>query len=159
MDFPRSSIFPRPTTSPTIAAVSIEPNASGTRVGEPTAQGATQATVTNPPNFFQNVQHAIGGAFTNLLQPLRPTTAPAAAAADVPKPSSADEPTVIKGTRVGEDETVEVVENIEIVDGKVDLSKAAPAPNAAPVPVPVPDVTKDAAPVPTPAVAVPASTQ
>lgn len=68
---------------------------------------------TTAPNLLQSVQQAITQ-FTNNIIPaqLRPTTAPAA-----------EPPVVLSGSR-GSEETVEVVQNIDIdINDKVDLAK------------------------------------
>lgn len=82
------------------------------------ATQAAAAPTTTAPNLLQSVQQAITQ-FTNNIIPaqLRPTTAPTAAH---PEP-----PVVVSGTRGG-DETVEVVQNIDVdVNDKVDLAKKA----------------------------------
>lgn len=73
------------------------------------------ASSTAAPNFLQNVQNAISSLATNILQ--RPTTAAPVVAAAAPEAG----PVIVSGTRGGE-ESVEVVQNIEVdVNDKVDL--------------------------------------
>lgn len=106
---------------------SNRPQSDSTLTGETPAQNtapapaiaaeaaqAAPAPTTAAPNLLQSVQQAITQ-FTNNIIPaqLRPTTAPAAP----------ETPAVVSGTR-GSEETVEVVQNIDVdVNDKVDLTK------------------------------------
>lgn len=78
------------------------------------------ASSTSAPNFLQNVQNALNSlpnAFTNILQ--RPTTAPVVAPVAPVDPA----PVIVSGTRGGDD-SVEVVQNIEVdINDKVDLAQ------------------------------------
>lgn len=79
------------------------------------------ASSTAAPNFLQNVQNAFSSLTSNIL---RPTTAPSsAAAAPVVVPEAAP-PVIVSGTRGSDDDSVEIVQNIEVdVNDKVDLAK------------------------------------
>jgi len=78
------------------------------------------ASSTAAPNFLQNVQNAISSLTSNIL---RPTTAPSSAAAPAAVPEAAP-PVIVSGTRGSDDDSVEIVQNIEVdVNDKVDLAK------------------------------------
>lgn len=114
-----ANIFPRPTATPVVAPVDGQPaSQTGTR-GD-----ATQAPVTSSPNIIanlaNNVQNAISQ-FTSIFP--RPTTAPAALAVAPVAPAANQGPSIVKGTKVGDEDEVEVVQNIDIVNDKVDLAK------------------------------------
>lgn len=72
---------------------------------------------------MQNVQNAISSLTSNIL---RPTTAPSSVAAPAPAavvPEVAP-PVILSGTRGSDDDSVEIVQNIEVdVNDKVDLAK------------------------------------
>lgn len=112
-----TSILPRPTTAPNEAASPQQQAQTGTR-GDQATQVATQATTQAPnliSNIATNVQNALNNIATGLFQ--RTTAAPTVAPA-----ASSPAPNVVKGTRVDEEE-VEVVQNIDIINDKVDLTK------------------------------------
>lgn len=111
-----TNILPRPTAAPIEAASPQQTQAqTGTR-GDQATQVTTQSTVTpQTPNIIDNIQNALNKIATNIFQ--RTTAAPIAAPI-----ASSPESTVVKGTREDEEE-VEVVQNIDIVNDKVDLTK------------------------------------
>lgn len=117
-----TSILPRPTAAPAADAAAAAPAQqtqaqTGTRGDQAAAQA--QATTQAPniiSNIATNVQNALNNIATGLFQ--RTTTATPAAAPAATSPA----PTVVKGTRV-DDEEVEVVQNIDIVNDKIDLTK------------------------------------
>jgi len=103
------------TTVPALNTAEVAP-AVATNAAVPATPLASSTTA---PNFLQNVQNAINSipnAFTSIL---RPTTAPAAPAVAPVEPA----PVIVSGTRGG-DESVEVVQNIEVdINDKVDLAQ------------------------------------
>lgn len=116
-----ANIFPRPTATPAAAIDAPTSSQTGTR-GDQLAQSATQAPATSSPNIIanlaSNVQNAISQ-ITNIFP--RPTVVPAVAPAAAVAAANPG-PNIVKGTRGDEDE-VEVVQNIDIVNDKVDLAK------------------------------------
>lgn len=114
-----TSILPRPTAAPAEAAAPQPAQAqTGTRGDQATQVAAAQATTQAPniiSNIATNVQNALNNIATGLFQ--RTTAATTAAPA-----ATSPAPNVVKGTRVDEEE-VEVVQNIDIVNDKIDLTK------------------------------------
>lgn len=113
-----TSILPRPTNAPAEAAAPQQAQAqTGTR-GDQATQAATQAT-TQAPNLISNLATNVQNALNNIATGLFPrTTVPTTATPVVGSPG----PNVVKGTR-GDEEEVEVVQNIDIVNDKIDLTK------------------------------------
>lgn len=115
-----TSILPRPTVAPAEAAAPQQPAQAqtGTRGDQATQVAVAQATTQAPniiSNIATNVQNALNNIATGLFQ--RTTAATTAAPA-----ATSPAPNVVKGTRVDEEE-VEVVQNIDIVNDKIDLTK------------------------------------
>lgn len=111
-----TSILPRPTNAPAsgeVASAQQTQAATGTRGDQNAAQATTQA-----PNLISNiatnVQNALNNIATGLFQrtTAAPTPAPTTAASD-------PEPNVVLGTR-GDEEVVEVVQNIDIINDRID---------------------------------------
>lgn len=122
-----SNIFPRPTqAAPNDAAQQI-PSQTGTR-GDQVAQGAAAQPVptTSAPNIIANIANNVQNAINQITSIFpRPTATPApglAAAAIAPAAVNPG-PNIVKGTRGDGEEVVEVVQNIEVVNDKVDLAK------------------------------------
>lgn len=122
-----SSIFRPQTQSDTPASAETPALALNTAEVAPTvasnvALPATPlASSTVAPNFLQNVQNAISSLTSNIL---RPTTAPSSAAAPSAVVPEVAPPVILSGTRGSDDDSVEIVQNIEVdVNDKVDLAK------------------------------------
>lgn len=122
-----SSIFRPQTQSDTPASAETPALALNTAEVAPTvasnvALPATPlASSTVAPNFLQNVQNAISSLTSNIL---RPTTAPSSAAAPAAVVPEVAPPVILSGTRGSDDDSVEIVQNIEVdVNDKVDLAK------------------------------------
>lgn len=123
-----ANIFPRPTANAaaTNEAASVQPSQTGTRGDQAAQAAAAQSTPTTAPppniiaNLASNVQNAINR-ITSIFPP--PTAAPTPAGAATPAIAAANPgPNIVKGTR-GDGDVVEVVQNIDIVNDKVDLGK------------------------------------
>lgn len=113
-----TSILPRPTTAPAAEAAAPQQAQTGTR-GDQATQSVAQAT-TQAPNLISNIATNVQNALNNIATGLFQRTTAATTAAPV---ASSPGPSVVKGTRVDEDEGVEVVQNIDIVNDKIDLTK------------------------------------
>lgn len=112
-----TSILPRPTTAPAAEAAAVQQTQAqtGTR-GDQNAPLATTQAPNLISNIATNVQNALNNIATGLFT--RTTAAPTAA----PAVASNAEPNIILGTR-GDEEVVEVVQNIDIVNDRLDLTK------------------------------------
>lgn len=115
-----TSILPRPTTAPAEAAAAPQPAQAqtGTR-GDQATQAAALAT-TQAPNLISNIATNVQNALNNIATGLFPrTTVPPTVVAPA---AGSPGPNIVKGTR-GDEEEVEVVQNIDIVNDKIDLTK------------------------------------
>lgn len=122
-----SNIFPRPTPNPAAPNDAVQtPSQTGTR-GDQVAQaaGAQPVPTTSPPNIIANIANNVQNAINQITSIFpRPTATPALAPAPAPALAAANPgPNIVKGTRGDGEEEVEVVQNIDIVNDKVDLAK------------------------------------